>query len=465
MNALPDPWDAEVPAEYPGTGPDGLHLSEGLPGLSGPEHWDGRRAPDREFIVPGWIARGSAGLLGGEDGVGKSLLAQQLATCASAGVDFLGLPIERMRTIYLTCEDATDELHRRQEAINAALGLSMTDLKGWLRTYSLKGELRNDLATFDGSGTLSTTERYEQLREACLEFGAKLVFLDNAAHVFAGNENARHDVAAFLGLLERLSILIGGAVILLAHPNKQHGQGNKQGNEYSGSTGWSAHVRNRLFLDWDTHDGANPDGRVLRRSKANYAAKGEEIEFIWHKWAFTRLADLPASIGDAIAATTQASAENEAFMRCLAAATEAKRAVSHNPGSNYAPKVFAAMPEGSAFNQKSFTQAMERLIHIKRIVLDQPLWRGPNRVMKQGIKAAEKCTDPPARTPCTDLHETPGNAARFNPPILKYSGAARGAAAPLPDSPAETDAKPRVLFPPTDDDDPAVAHILHGDAR
>jgi RecA-family ATPase len=418
---------------------------EPLPGLCGPEDWDGTAAPAREFVVPHWVARGAAGLLGGEDGVGKSLLAQQMAAAAAAGVPFLGLEIDRCRALYLTCEDDRQELHRRQEAINRTLGLEMSALKGWLQCVSLKGEIGNEMATFTSDGRMTPTARYEQIRATVLAFGAQLVFIDNAAHVFAGNENARHDVAAFLGLLERLSIEIDGAVILLAHPNKQHSQGNKQGNEYSGTTGWSAHVRNRLFLDWESGDAPNPDGRVLRRSKANYARKGEEIEFIWHDWAFTRLDDLEPSFAAQVRHIARAGAENDAFLSCLATCTEQRRAVSHNPGSNYAPKVFAAMTEGKGHSQKAFAGAMERLLHLGTIALDQPLWRGPNRVMKQGIalvdKSGEICTDPPARTPCTDPHETRTNAARFNPPITNVidGAATRSAAPPVPIRPSRPD--------------------------
>jgi RecA-family ATPase len=425
--ALPD--DPSAPAA----------TDEVLPGMAGPEDWAGVKAPDRRFLIDGWLVRGAAGLLGGEDGVGKSLLGQQMATCGAAGVDFLGLPIERARALYITCEDPIEELHRRQECINAALGVDMGVLKGWLRTSSLKGHIGNELATFDKSGQMTPTRRYAQVRQAALDFGAALIFIDNSAHVFPGNENARHDVAAFLGLLEQLSIEIDGAVVLLAHPNKQHSQGNTQGNEYSGSTGWSAHVRNRLFLDWDSSDPPNPDGRLLRRSKSNYAVKGEEISFVWHNWAFTRFDDLPVGTGAELRAVAKANAENDAFLRCLATCTEKRRAVSHNPGTNYAPKIFAGMPEAKGVAVKAFKGAMERLLHIGEIELDAPLWQDAHRHWKQGIRAVKKCGDPLAVAPCGDLRRPPpqtggnpcGDPRAATPPSTTYiMGAAHEAAAP-----------------------------------
>lgn len=385
-----------------------------LPGMAGPEDWVGIKAPERRFLIDGWLVRGAAGLLGGQDGVGKSLLAQQMATCAAAGVNFLGLPIERVRSLYITCEDPIEELHRRQESINAALGVAMGSLNGWLRTSSLKGHIGNELATFDQSGQMTPARRYAQVRQTVLMFGAELVFIDNAAHVFPGNENTRHDVAAFLGLLEQLSIEIDGAVVLLAHPNKQHSQGNKQGNEYSGSTGWSAHVRNRLFLDWNAGDDnlpADPDERILRRSKANYAARGEEILFRWHKWAFVTEADLPPNLNAEFAAVARANVENERFLACLDKLTDERRNVSHSKSAgNYAPKVMAAMPMASGMKERQFADAMNRLLHLEEVFAAQPLWKGGDRKSVLGLARKRVVAD--VRDGAGRLSEKPQNYAR-----------------------------------------------------
>jgi len=454
-------------------------MGDRLPGLCGPETWDGVKAPDREWILRDWLVCKAAGLLSGQEGVGKSLLAQQMATCLAAGAPFLGLETQRARTLYLTCEDDMDELHRRQESINASLGLSMASLKGWLRTFSLKGEIGNELATFTPDGRMVATKRYDQVRHAVLSFGARLVFIDNAAHVFSGNENARHDVATFLGLLERLSIEINGAVVLMAHPNKQHAQGNRQGNEYAGSVGWSAHVRNRLFLDWDSpEDGmpSDPDARVLRRSKANYAARGEEVLFRWHKWAFVREDDLPANVGAEIAAVARANSENERFMECLAKLTEEHRNVSHSrSASNYAPKVMAAIPSAGGMRIKQLEAAMNRLLHLGTVLAAQPLWRGADRKPVLGLAinpdsngvrdGAGRLDEKPQKTAREQFAESCGTArdgsienggkprgevrGRGCPNTTYIEGAASEAAAPSPEM-ADSDPASRTSF--ADDD-------------
>ena len=365
-----------------------------VPGRADLASWAGKRAPDREFIIPGWLVRGSAGLLSGMEGVGKSLIGQQMATCAAIGRNFLGLDIAQVKAMYISCEDDKDEMWRRQEAINKALGITMDDLVGKLELVSLKGETGNELGTFNGAGQLTASARYRQIDRLCREFEPGLVFLDNAAHFFAGNENARHDVAAFLGLVEKLSILINGAVVLLAHPNKQHAQGNTQGNEYSGSTGWSAHVRNRLFLDYrqpdDSGTPVDDDERVLRKSKANYGKRGEEIIFRWHEWAFVRIEDLPNDTAREIEEVARANTENERFLECLKKATEERRAVSTRPAApNYAPKAFARMTVARGMKKEGFETAMERLLHLGAIVGDAPVYRRDNRSWAMGIALGE----------------------------------------------------------------------------
>lgn len=365
-----------------------------LPGVHDPANWDGKHPPDRRFIIPGWLVRGAAGLLSGMEGVGKSLIAQQLATCAAVGRPFLGLAVEHVNAVYVTCEDPVEELWRRQESINAALGVTMADIAGRLLLVSLCGELGNELGTFSAEGLLSPSLRYRQIEKQCTDFGAHLAILDNAAHMFPGNENARHDVAAFLGLLERLSRVMDGAALLLAHPNKQHAQGNKQGNEYSGSTGWSAHVRNRLFLDYltETDDGApvDDDERVLRKSKANYGKRGEEVTFRWHQWAFVKPDDIPDDSGREMTANVRANGENARFIECLDKATRERRTVSARPAApNYAPKVFAKMTVAKKMSALSFGAAMERLLHLGEIVGDGRVFKRDNRTWAMGIVRSE----------------------------------------------------------------------------
>ncbi|WP_414901298.1 AAA family ATPase [Sphingomonas flavalba] len=400
--------------------------------------WYEKEPPARRFVVDGWLARATGALLVGEDGVGKSLLAQQLATCVAAGRSFLGLNVEHAGALYVSCEDDENELWRRQRAINQALGVPIGAAPAMLS--SLVGHTNVELGFYDQNNQFRLSPVALGIVACAKERGAALIVLDNLAHFFPGNENVRHDVAAFCAAIERMAIDADATVLILAHPSKA-------GAEYSGSTGWSAHVRQRWYMERDDVD---RDSRTLRKSKANYAESGTEVRCRWMNWAFVNEADLPPNVVAQLAGTAQAAAENDAFLRCLAAATERRQAVSHNPGVNYAPNIFRAMPEGKGFKEEAFKNALQRLLAIGKIELDQPVWKRENRAWKFGIKASDQCTDPssqvientctdPAPTPRTDPHTPPAQVIDFTctdlhaptPLCTTYiTGAAPEAAAP-----------------------------------
>src|SRR3546814_19155736 len=85
--------------------------------------------------------------------------------------------------------------------------------------------------------------------------GSKLVFLDNVAHLFTGNENDRGQVTRFVNLLNRLAGNTGAAILLIGHPNKS-------GDTYSGSTAWLNAVRSQITIDHERAEngsGLRPD--------------------------------------------------------------------------------------------------------------------------------------------------------------------------------------------------------------
>lgn len=358
--------------------------------------WAGIDPPARRWLVEGWLAAGSGAFLTGDGGVGKSLFTQQLCTCIAAGESFLGLQVEQATALYLTCEDDAAELHRRQVAINAALGLTMADLAGRLHLVSLKGELGNELVSFDGGGQLQLAQRYRDLEATALQIGAGFVAIDNVAQTFNGNENIRIQVAAFCNLMDRLAMLIGGTddhgkpvggtVLFLGHPSKA-------GAEFSGSTGWEAHVRQRLFLDWaDEGKGAagDRDGRVLKRSKANYSRKGAEVDIRWQAGAFVLEGMAGGGALPSEEDERRQAREEAIFLDCLRVRLDQQRPVSESRNAaNYAPTVFVGMPERGRVTKDALAAAMERLIRsgrIERATPESPLWRGQDRKPVLGLR-------------------------------------------------------------------------------
>src|SRR4051812_27738944 len=202
--------------------------------------WNCIAPPERRWIVQDWLPIGTVTSLYGSGGVGKTLIAQQLATCVATGRDFFGLETTQAPALVIACEDDRDELHRRQVAICATSGVEMHKL-GLLNLAPRAGR-QNILATFD-RGIIQLMPLYQTIREAARSTGAKLIVVDNIAQCFGGNENIRAEVTAFVNALSGLALELDAAVLLLGHPGKA------SDSEYSGSTAWDAAVRSRWILE------------------------------------------------------------------------------------------------------------------------------------------------------------------------------------------------------------------------
>jgi KaiC. len=305
-----------------------------------------------------------ATMLTGAGGSGKSLFAQQLATCVALGLPFLGVSTRQQTALYITCEDDLTELHRRQEAICASLGVSMSELDGKLFLLTRCGEIENSLLSFDHDGVIRPSTFYESIVSTATAQAIYFLVLDNVAHLFEGNENIRNHVAIFCNMLDRLAREICGTVLFLGHPPKN-------GAEFSGSTAWENQVRSRLFLSRGIaeDDQYDRDLRVLTRAKSNYAQTGHEIRMRWRDWAFEP-ADAPTgNWHEEMASNAQAAAENAKFVALLRIRVKQGRNVSGRPTArNYAPREFAKMPQGKGFKVDQFERAMERLFALEHIV-------------------------------------------------------------------------------------------------
>lgn len=428
-----DPWaDVAVTppfVEWRGTAPtpdDEWRELAGRYDILDPAAWAKVDAPKRRWRLEGWVPDRQATYITGKGSAGKSLLMQQLVTATAAGAPFLGVPTEACPTLYLSCEDDADELHRRQKAICEALSVPIASLSGKLHLISDVGSPDSAFFAHDEGGKLRATASLHRLERITTHLGIKLIALDNTAHLFAGNENDRHEVASFMAALNRLAIAIDGAVVLIGHPNKA-------GDSFSGSTAWENQVRSRLFLE-RPEDSRDSDVRVLSREKSNYARNGETIAFRWHKWAFVRDDDLPTSVRAEIEIVARDNDDDRLFIACLVERTRQKQAVSEKTSSTYAPKVFADMPESRRIGKDRLAAAMERLFRrgeIERALL--PWQRDRKDVYGLRQTCADGCADA-APTPCADApdHSAP-TAPNTHLPLKGETGGALSGSPPVPD--------------------------------
>lgn len=346
--------------------------------------------PPREWLVEDWLPVGAVTTLFGDGGVGKSLVAMQMAAAVASGKDLWGHKTSPAPVIAFYCEDDDDELARRQQSINASMGLGEADLAS-LFDQSRFG-LQSLLGTVDKrTGAYQPNDLFAAIEAKAHATGARLVILDNINMVYGGEANDPGSVTRFMSLLSGLALSINGAVLLLGHTAKA------EGSRFSGTMAWSNASRNRLFFGRVEGPEAarNPDLRRLGRDKSNYAKAGEALDLMWDRGAFVRPSDLSPSLG----LTNDQARDDRAFLDLLDTATGEEQALSINKQArNYAPRVMAK--DGRYRNadmERRMTAAMARLLNAGAIVEETALpWQTKRRVDATGIARAPEGVEPKA---------------------------------------------------------------------
>lgn len=406
--------------------------------------WSCTAPTPKPFLMRGFVPAGELTLATGAGGANKSTFGQQLATCVAAGVPMLGMDVMAGKALYITAEDDDDRLHWMQAHICRSLNVSMADLADKLHISSLRGRLGNELATFDHEGKLRPAKSFNILKATIEATGADLIVLDNAAHLFAGNENDRQQVTAFVNLLYSLCRGLGVTIILVAHANKA-------GDTYSGSTAWLNAVRSQIVMS--RPDGSiDPDERVLSLGKANYARQGEEIRCRWHDFSLILEDDLSDDVRAEIAETAAAASDNAAFLACLEARERDGLIVSPNVSPNYAPSQFEAMPKAKGIGRDRLRAAMERLLTIGKIEVYDHENKDKRRTVK-AIRLTSRTSPDVSPDVSRTLSRTspapgpngPRTTPRTHPSPKGEEGAAFGAAAPSPDMDDGLDADGNII--------------------
>lgn len=254
--------------------------------------WEGRQARPLDWMVEGAFIRGTVAILAGDGGLGKSLLLQQLITAAVFGMPWLGMATVPSRSLAVFCEDDVDELHRRQERINAHYGVRMKDLE----PVMMESRPGRDcsLMKFERWGANGKkTVMFDQLCYAAKQHKANIIILDTLADVFDGNEVDRNQPRTFIRALRKLALETQGVVIITQHPSVE---GMNSGSGRSGSTGWHNSVRSRLYLTTPKNRAPNDqptNERWLRVMKQNAGKFGGHIRVEWDKGVFRTIEDAP----------------------------------------------------------------------------------------------------------------------------------------------------------------------------
>ena len=337
--------------------------------------------PPRQWVIDQFLPRRTVTLLAGCGGVGKSLLSQQIGTAVAAGIDWIGDIPRPGAVIGLFGEDDGDEVYRRQFDICRAVGLPIRNAGEGLRYEGRAGKV-NNLVSF-AQGTMLDAALIE---DVCNQLDAstvpvQLLILDNVAQMFAmggGDENDRGQVTAFVNRLTAVAIKYNIAVLLLTHPAKA------EGSEFSGSTTWDAAVRSRLMLERESNE---PGSRViLKRMKANYAARGGDVALVWDAGAFRRT-DGRKTMAEQVAASSRQRNAERALVGALDWLKERSLSASHKKqAGNFLPKMMCQHGLAEGFGKAELTEALNVLIAEQRVEVDAFLWRDGARNPVKGLR-------------------------------------------------------------------------------
>ena len=225
-----------------------------------------------DWVMDGWIAKGTVTTLYGRGGIGKSLLSLQIAAAVTLSQPIFGIKCTGSKVMALFCEDDKDEIHRRIYRMSkAARSFSIADVAPGL-SISARAGMDNVLIEADDSDAgVRIAPLFTQLDDHLATNKYDMVILDNIAQMMAVPENKRSVVTQAVNLLTRLAIKHNTAILILGHPAKA------TDSEFSGSTAWDAAVRTRLLIERDKD---NEDILHLRKAKANYSTRDDlEIRF------------------------------------------------------------------------------------------------------------------------------------------------------------------------------------------
>lgn len=251
-----------------------------------PIQWQGRRPPERDWLIEGVLLRKTVCLFAGAGALGKSLLMQQLMTACGTGQPWLGMRVPRCRTFAMFCEDPEEEVWRRQENICRHMDVDFADLEDVdFQTISqMEDPTLYKVMGKNDSG--KSTWLWGNLVQHVMNIGAEIVIIDNANAVFEANENFKEHVKPFLHMLTKLARDINGGVILIQHPSQA---GDVDRSAKAGSRAWYDTVRAQMIIEYPKEFGPDDepsDERILRFGKQNYGKRGKPMRIEWKDGVF-----------------------------------------------------------------------------------------------------------------------------------------------------------------------------------
>lgn len=364
---LGDKQFAFVPINY--TPPDPIIFEN-------PQDWyHDSDLPERRFLDDRkLIPQVGVTLLFADGGMGKSLLALQLAVGVAHTGDWIGDVVTNGSVVYISAEEPRDEIHRRLHEITTSFN---SDLDGLYNLSVLYwAGVDSVLVESTQAGHIEPTKKFIKLRESLIKRNQSLIkpklnliVIDSLIDVYGVSiidpVQAKHAMRVFHGL----SMELDCPVLILSHPSKS---GMSAGDGDGGTRAWNNAARSRLYLereylteDRDKYE-PNPDVRLLSSKKANYSKAESVLRIEWINHAF-HLRDKSSEVESKNITDEHA---DEVFLRLVKMHYDQKQTLSASPNahSNYAPKVMARHRLRDGCKQREFRNAMQRCLDDKMVL-------------------------------------------------------------------------------------------------
>lgn len=333
--------------------------------------------PMRKWSVGNWLTDGPT-LFAGAGGIGKTLLAQTLATAMAARARYLDDIHEHHVVLFWACEDDHDELWRRQVQICAYLGVDMRDLTDRL---ILEPRFGLDNTLYDTVyGTASWTPLRDELKSQLNDYAASVLFLDNIGQTYGADENKRHPVTKFVNGIAGLVTDYPFSAVIMGHPAKS------ADSEFAGNAAWENAVRMRWFMgaklpDQKIEEGEelDPKVRYISKRKTNYSVK-DYRKLIYKNGVFQ-----PEEVEHGAFQMRFGNREAEAEACVISALQrfwDAKvRVVDGHTSGDFLPRKMRDSKLAADFSDRDLRQALSRLVLAGRVE-EVPMGNYGNRTSK-----------------------------------------------------------------------------------
>lgn len=173
--------------------------------------------PPRQWVIPGLMARGDRLVLTGTEGLGKSMLARQLAVCAAAGVHpFTFGDVDQMKVLMVDCENPVDIMISK-----------LRGMRDWARDRGRPCEDRLWIRRYPQGLDLAQVADRLRLHTLVRTIRPDLLYIGPAYKLYIGGANSREEDLArqVTSVLDGLREEFGFALILEHHsPHEAAGQ-------------------------------------------------------------------------------------------------------------------------------------------------------------------------------------------------------------------------------------------------